>query len=207
MAGWFFLVAGTVALVLVGAAWRVLVTMRRASLGDTPLRLRVESGQQGEDVALRVVLSRARGRGRSTLHAIALEGDLARALAVRSPKGFVPECSRSTRYEDFEPDLEALAHRLDEEKPRTIEVSHLIQRLQREQYDVARKHRVERDTVEFSGRVLLDEQPVVVELPGQPIPEASGKVWIRASHRIGAATIDETVVVELPVESTSASVV
>lgn len=200
MASWFLALAALVALVLVASAWSVLVAMRRASMGRSPVRASVRCGQPGEKVALRLTLSSPHRRGTAHVKAIAVEGDLARVLDLHAPRGFVSYVTGNLRYEDFEPDLEAISDRLDEERPRTIEVSRLIEELQREQFDDLQKRREEIDAVQFTGNVAMTGTPLELELPGRPIPEAAGRIWISTSQRIGAATIDDVVMLELPLE-------
>ncbi len=198
MASWFFVVVGLVAVVVVVAAWSVLVAMRRASMGGSPVQVKVRCGEPGENVALRITLSSPLRRGTAYVKAIAVEGDLARVLDLHAPRGFASYVTGNLRYEDFEPDLEAISDRLDEERPRTIEVSRLIEELQREQFDDLQKRREEIDAVQFTGHVAMTSTPLELELPGRPIPEAAGRIWISTSQRIGAATIDDVVMLELP---------
>lgn len=201
MASWFFIVAGGIAMALAAAAWSVLAAMRRASLGETAVTVQALTGEPGEDVALRLVLNPPKGRGKAVVKAIAVEGDLARVLELRPPRGFASYFTGNLRYEDFEPDLDALANRLHEERPPTVEVSRLIEQLQREQFDELQQRREEIDAVQFTGAVAMGSEPLELELPGRPIPEAAGRIWVTTSRRIGAATIDDVVMLELPLPS------
>ena len=198
MASWFFIVAAMVGVVLLLAAWTVLTAMRRASLGGAHLSVQARCGEPGESIAVRLFVSPPQGRGTAYVKAIAVEGDLARALDLRPPSGFASYNTGNIRYEDFEPDLEAISDRLDEERPRTVEVSKLIEELQREQFDALQQRRDEIDAVQFTGKVEVGKEPLRLELPGRPIPEAAGRIWVTTSRRIGAATIDDVIMLELP---------
>ena len=198
MSSVFLLVSAAVAVALAITAWSVVVAMQRAASGGTAVHITAHPGRPGEEIALRLRLHTARGR--SQVIALAVEGDLARALGLEAPAGFVPYETRPLRYEEFEPDLEEIADRLHEERPGTVEISRCIEKLQREQFDEYARLRQAVDAVQFTGALEVGPDPVELALPGHAIPEAAGRVWITTRRRIGTTTVEDVAVVELPLD-------